>query len=97
VEIPPATELAFQFGPSFYKISRVPYGGLEVTIKVSQNAIGAFVIEPAEGGPAVTLGPADSSREKPVTLAAGGAGINNLVTVITTYTGSTLAGAAAPA
>jgi hypothetical protein len=86
----PTSETTFQFAGTFYKLSKVPYSGVATDFKVDQSAVSAVLLEPASGGPTVTLGAADSSFEKTVNIAAGGTNEGGTVTVISAHTGSTL-------
>jgi hypothetical protein len=80
------SENVVEFSGKFYKITRISYDGTATTYKVDQSAINAVALEPASGAPSVSLGAADSSFEKTVTLAAGSTAAT--ITVVVAHAGT---------
>lgn len=74
-----------------FAVHNVPYSGSQETFSVDQSATSAVLVEPASGGPTVTLGSA-SGGLKVVTIASGGTGLNNTATVVVAH-GTKIAGA----
>jgi hypothetical protein len=80
-------EHAFAYRGRQYKVHSIPYEGLATSFTVDQSAFSAVLIEPASGGPTVTLGSPDPATfRRTVAVGAGGVAFTGeLVNIIIAY------------
>jgi hypothetical protein len=89
----PSSEKSINFNGKYYKLWIIRYDNTETTFTVNQSTTSIVVLEPASGGPAVSLG-TPANGVKTATLAAGGVATGDGTVTLVTAHGLTIGSSA---